>query len=261
VCTVELNLELPRQPRLKNAPLVLVVCQLRFPQVIGFGEDLVRPIQVALGSDYPDVAIEDLQQVEFSPAGIKVTGTHQRLFRFRTHEENWTVTVGPESLALETTRYDDFADFIKRWASIMEATVEALKLQHQERVGLRYVNQLDASEGASRDDLARLVRPELLGIVGSHDTTERLTKSWQELRFQLDDGACTMQHGYAQRADTGQWTYTLDFDSYDEAGKPIDLESQARVLERFNHRTYELFSWVVDDELFASFEPEEKVAT
>lgn len=257
---MELNLELPRQPRLKKAPLVLVVCQLRFPQVIGFGDDLVRPIQVALGSDYPDVAIEDLQQVEFSPAGIKVTGTHQRLFRFRTPEQDWTATVGPESLALETTAYDDFASFIKRWVSTAEATVEALKLQHQERVGLRYVNQLAAPESGTRDDLMKLVRPELLGIIGTNETTARPTKSWQELRFQLDDGACTMQHGYAQRADTSEWTYTLDFDSYDDARKPIDLQSQVRTLEQFNHRTYQLFKWVVNDELFASFGPEEKVS-
>jgi uncharacterized protein (TIGR04255 family) len=255
-----MNLELPRQPRLKNAPLVLVVCQLRFPQIIAFGDDLVRPIQVALGGDYPDVEIEDLQQVEFSPAGIKVTGTHQRIFRFRTHDKDWTVTVGRDSLALETTNYDDFADFIKRWANIAEAAVKALKLEHQERLGLRYVNQLEAPEGASRDALSRLVRPELLGIVGCHATTERLTKSWQELRFQLDEGACAVQHGYAQRADTEEWTYTLDFDSYDEAGRPIDLDGQVRTLERFNHRTYELFSWVVNDELFVSFEPEEKVS-
>ena len=256
---MELSLEQSRQPRLKNAPLVLALCQLRYPQVLSFGDDLVRPIQVALADEYPDVETEDLQQVQFSAEGITLTGRQQRIFRFRTHQKDWTVTVGAESLSLETTAYDDIADFIYRWSRIAEAAVEALGLKHQERVGLRYVNQIDAPAGASRDDLLKIVRPELLGVIGDHPTTQRLTKSWQELRFRQDDGGCTMQHGYVQRPNSEDWTYTLDFDCYDEDGKPVDLESQMHVLEQFNHRTYELFKWAMNDEMFASFEPEEKI--
>jgi uncharacterized protein (TIGR04255 family) len=255
---MELDVSLPRQPLLKRTPLALVVCQLRFPLVLGFSDELVRPLQVALASEFPDVEVQDLQQVQFGAEGITVTGQHQRLYRFRTHETDWVVSVGASALSLETTAYQGFHDFIGRWERIAEAAIGTLDLRHQERLGLRYVNELPAPEGATRDDLVALVREELVGPVGAHARTQQLLKAWQELRFQQDDGVCTMQHGYAQRAENG-WAYVLDFDYYDEHGKPIELETQMRGLAEFNHHTYELFEWAVNEHLFASFEPQRRV--
>lgn len=257
---MELDFGLPRQPLLRRAPLTLTVCQLRFPLVLGFSDELVRPLQVRLADEFPDVETQDLQQVQFGPDGITVTGQHQRLYRFRTHEKDWVVSVGANSLALETTAYRGFHDFIGRWARVAQAAVEALDLRHQERLGLRYVNELQAPADATRDDLLGLVKAELVGPVGAHERAQQLLKAWQELRFVQDDGICTMQHGYAKRAENG-WTYVLDFDYYDEHGKAIELESQMRALAQFNHRTYELFQWAVNDQLFESFEPQARVAS
>jgi uncharacterized protein (TIGR04255 family) len=255
---MELDLGQPHQPLLKRAPLVLTVCQLRFPLVLGFSDELVRPLQVALAAEFPDVEVQDLQQVEFGAEGITVTGQHQRLYRFRTHEKDWVVSIGPSALTLETTTYRGFADFIERWARVAQAAVEALDLRHQERLGLRYVNELAAPPSATRDDLLALVTPELVGPVGVHARTQRLLKAWQELRFEQDDGACTMQHGYAARAED-DWAYVLDFDYYDETGQAIEMESQTRALAQFNHRTFELFQWAVAKERFEAFEPESRV--
>jgi uncharacterized protein (TIGR04255 family) len=252
-----LDFGLPEQPLLRKAPLALVVCQLRFPHILGFGDELLRPVQVALSDRYPDVEIEDLQGVQFSAAGVTMTGEQQRIYRFRTHAKDWVVSVGQSSLTLETPAYAGFRDFIGRWSEIAEAAVEALGIKHQERIGLRYVNELRAPAGAGHDDLLGLVRPELLGVIGAHARTQRVLKVWQEARFAQDDGACTLQHGYAQKPD-GSWAYVLDFDYYDDAGRTIDLESQMRALAQFNHRTWELFTWAVDPELFKTFEPEER---
>lgn len=246
---------LPRQPLLKRAPLVLTVCQLRFPLVLGFSDSLVRPLQTALADDFPDVEVEDLQQVQFGPEGITITGQQQRLYRFRTHEKDWVVSVGANALSLETTAYNGFQDFIGRWGRVAGAAIEALDIRHQERLGLRYVNELAAPAGATRKDLEALVRDDLLGPVGLHDRTQELIKAWQELRFTQDDGACTIQHGYDRRT-ASDWAYVLDFDYYDDTGKSIELESQMQSLAQFNHRTYELFQWAVDEQRFESFEPE-----
>lgn len=255
---MELDFGLPRQPLLKRAPLVLAVCQLRFPLVLGFSDDVVRPLQVGLAGSFPDVEVEELQQVQFGADGITLTGQHQRLYRFRTHAKDWTVSVGPSALALETTAYRGFDDFIARWERVAQAAVETLDIQHQDRLGLRYVNELAAPRHARRDDLLALVTPELVGPVGAHERTQQLLKAWQELRFEQDDGVCTMQHGYAQRPDDG-WAYVLDFDNYDETGRDIELETQMRTLAQYNHRTFELFQWAVNPQQFAAFEPETRV--
>jgi uncharacterized protein (TIGR04255 family) len=247
----------PVQPLLRNAPLFLVACQMQYPTILGFSEASVASIQKDLEDDFPEVGQQVLQQVEFGPTGINVTGEAQRIFRFETTTKDWAVSVGPTAVALETRAYAGFRDFAPRWHAVISACVEALSISRQNRIGLRYINHLDAAEDARREDLARLVHEDLLGPIGAQSATERVFKSWQELRFHQDGGDLTLQHGYAERPPNG-WAYVLDFDHYDDEGQPVDLAAQVRVLGDFNHRVYDLFKWAINDKQFASFDPQER---
>lgn len=246
----------PKQPLLRKAPLVLSLCQMRFQDVLGFDEKMVRPLQVALSSAFPTVARQLVQQAAFGPAGITLGGGQQEIFQFQTAANDWTVSIAPASLSLQTTAYKGFHDFVERWQMVAAACIQALDVKQQDRLGLRYVNQLKASEGATRDDLTKLVRPELLGVIGAHDHFAQVRKAWQELRFdQNDGGKLTLQHGYDQRAPS-DWVYVLDFDHYDEEPQPPDIDGQVRTLAAFNHRIFDLFKWAVDEKCFETFEPE-----
>ena len=139
---------------------------------------------------------------------------------------------------------------------VTRACIEALGIGQQDRLGLRYVNQLTAPADATPGELAKLVRPELLGVIGAHAHFGQVRKAWQELRFdQNDGGKLTLQHGYDQRAPS-DWVYVLDFDHYDDEPRPLDIDGQVRALAAFNHRIFDLFKWAVDEKLFETFEPE-----
>jgi uncharacterized protein (TIGR04255 family) len=259
MCSMGLDLsELghPEQPLLRKAPLVLSLCQMRFQDVLGFDEKMVRPLQVALNEEFPIVARQLVQQAAFGPEGISLGGGQQQIFQFNSAAKDWTVSISSASLSLQTTGYKGFYDFAERWKTVAQTCMEALGIRQQDRLGLRYVNQLAAPADVTREELATRVRPDLLGVIGAHEHFGHVRKAWQELRFDQDDGGkLTLQHGYDQRA-PADWAYVLDFDHYDEEPQPIDIDGQLRTLATFNHRIFDLFKWSVDERFFETFEPE-----
>jgi uncharacterized protein (TIGR04255 family) len=254
VCNVEFGF-VKQQPVLKNSPLKLVICQLRFPRVIGLGEGDVRPIQRGLARDYPEAEVGRLAEFGISPKGISPTGEVDQVFNFRDETRAWTVSLSPAALSLETAAYVDFTDFITRWHRIVDLVTSTIGIERQDRIGLRYVDELQVAPDPHADDIARVVRPELVGVVGAHPRTARLLNSMSELRFAQDRGACTLRHGLVRR--DGEAVYVLDYDFYDDASQPLDLDTQVRLLADFNHGAYELFAWSVTPDHFATFEPEE----
>jgi uncharacterized protein (TIGR04255 family) len=257
VCNVAFEF-VRQQPVLEDSPLTLVICQLRFPRLIGLGESDLRPVQRGLAREYPVVDVGRVAEFGVGPQGISPTGDVEPLFHFRDETRAWTVTVTPTSLSLETTAYADFTDFVSRWHAVVGLVAENLGIERQDRIGLRYVDELGCPPDPAPEDVARVVRAELVGVIGAHPRTSRLMSSMQELRFAQDRGVCTLRHGLVRR--DGGATYVLDYDFYDDQPEALDLDAQVRLLADFNHGTYELFVWSVPPEHFATFKPREPVA-
>lgn len=258
---LELDLGQPQQPLLRKSPLRVVLCQLRFPKILGLGRSDVRPFAAQLVETYPLADVDQMQPLELqiSPAGVQqVQGIAQSVFKFQSEDGTWTVTLTDEWVALETTAYSGFPDFISRWFSVATATQKAFDLDRELRVGLRYVNELKLPEGATIAHLRSLLSSEVIGPVSLDDRAEQLLRSWQEVRFRHGDNqGCTMQHGYMQNAQE-DWVYVLDYDAYREGNRPLDLEEQVKTLASLNHHVFSLFSVSVTPETFAAFEPEER---
>lgn len=256
VCTVALEF-VKRQPVLENAPLAVVICQLRYPRQLGISEADVRPLQREIGKDYPVPRVGRTTELTVTPAGVAPSGEPEPVYQFLSDDAAWTVTVGPDAMSLETTAYVDFVDFLTRWQKCAEAVKAAFDLERQDRIGLRYVNELAcAEEHPTVEDLRALVRDELVGVVGAHARTTRLLTSMHEMRFGQDRGTCTLRHGLV-RAPSHPPTYVIDADFYDETSAALDLEDQFRLLADFNHGAFELFRWAVSPELFSTFNPTE----
>lgn len=244
------------QPVLKRSPLTLVICQMRFPRQVGLSESDMRPIQRALAADYPAVQVGQSASFVLGPSGVAPASGSEPIFHFRSEDEAWTLTITSSSASLETSAYHDFSDFLRRWIETAGVVLDALQVRRQDRIGLRYVNELPCPLRPGRAQLAELVRSELLGVVGEHELTATLVESMQELRFARPQGGCTLRHGLVARSDT-QGSYVLDFDSYDDTAQAFDFDAQKRLLADFNHQTYSLFSWSIPRERFMTFEPEE----
>lgn len=253
VCNVDFDF-VQEQPRLRESPLKTVLAQMRFPAQIGFGEGLARPIQRKLASQYPRAEIGTVAEVRLDATGVAPLAT-EPIFHLRDADGAWTVALSRSFISLETEAYVDFADFIRRWFDIVSVVADHLEIDRQERIGLRYVNELRMQPEPSVDELGALLRPELVGIVGAHPSTQRLRGSMQELRFAVDGGTGVLRHGLIPRERDA--AYVVDLDFYDDMPSSLDAAAQARLMGRFNHQMFDLFRWLWKPEQFAKFAPEE----
>lgn len=216
----------------------------------------VRPIQRAFAERYPVSSVGRSAGIVISATGVAPAGESEPVYQFMSDDRAWTVTLTPDSASLETTAYVDFMDFATRWHELLSVIIDVLDITRQDRIGLRYVNQMPVPVEATPDDLRRVVRAELVGAVGAHERTQRLVSSMHELRFAQDDGVCTLRHGVVPN-ENSERVYVLDLDFYDDRPRKLVLDQNLQQLAEFNHGAFELFRWAIPEELFASFDPEE----
>ena len=95
----------PTEVPLKNAPLVRVVAQVRFPLITAIGDQqFIAPFQEALRKIYPVLRPERIQGVIFGPEGAIPTQEEQ-VWRFFDVEDHWRISLAPDFVAVETTKY------------------------------------------------------------------------------------------------------------------------------------------------------------
>ncbi len=252
-----IDLLVDERPRLDNAPLKEVICQVQFPRQLSLDDDVVRPIQRALSQRYPMFAeeraakalVEDGPGVYFKPAGVG-----QRIFRFRDSGGSWTATIGPEAVALETTDYIGMKDFLLRWSELASAAAEALELTAQTRLGLRYINKLDLFATAE-EDLSSWVREELVTPLGAQPKAKHLSYFVSHSQFREPDGlSCHMRHGLAPQEESGDQTiFLLDLDCYRGETAKFDTVDQIRSLARLNDCAYGYFTWAFRGQTLKKF--------
>jgi uncharacterized protein (TIGR04255 family) len=251
------------RPLLQNAPLTAVLCQVQYPRQLALGADEVRPVQKQLARRYPLVAEERALELTVeagpSPKGFFApAGSEQTIFRFRDTQEEWTVTVGPEALSLETSAYIGMRDMLERWFEVAEVTADSLGLTARTRLGLRYINEVPAP-GLGRDALDGWAREELISLIGAHgERTADLLRLLSQAVFRQPDGSlCNLRHGFAPSAQNPQQTvFLLDLDFFVEEANEFDLEDQLRSLAKFNEGARDLFSWAFSEDAYESFGPE-----
>ncbi|HSC20477.1 MAG TPA: TIGR04255 family protein [Solirubrobacterales bacterium] len=251
------------RPKLRNAPLKAVICQVRFPRQLDLAASELRPIQLGLADRYPvlveEVAAELTIETSPSPQAYFAPSRQQTIYRFRDTAEAWTATVGPEAISLETTSYVGMRDLLERWAEFISLAQDALALRAQSRLGLRYVNELPCP-GRSRERLEGWVREELIALIGAHPTrTSDLVRLVSQAQFRQPGGAmCNFRHGVAlDPTDAERSLFLLDLDYFRDELGDFDLERQIRMLASFNQGARELFEWTFPDGTRVDFGPEE----
>lgn len=246
---------------LERSPIALAVVQLRFPTVLSIQSDekLIATYQDKIRRRYPSFFPGQQFDFVFGPEGIAQPPTAARTWQFKDTEQNWTITVTSNSVALETRRYTSVSEFADRMAEVTSAAKEAFEVDVQERVGLRYVNEIRHPEIKKPSDWRRFMNPTLLGPLSDDAISSNLESTMQELRLSISNGSLIVRHGAAQgttvapelgmAAPTGEF-YLLDLDAYDEQGKQLDVDDLVRLVRGYNRTIYSLLRWGMNNQLF-----------
>lgn len=251
--TNEATVEVP----LARAPLVKVMVQLRFPTIAKIDSiDAIAAFQQQMGASYPILRQE--QHVPLLPVGVvpppaQVFGT---VWRMTNSDGTWVVVLARDFVAMETSAYSSRADFLQRWGEVLGALSPAgLAPAVFDRLGIRYIDRLAEEELVN--DLAQLVRPELLGITNVDiPSGSAMLVNVTQTQFQIDGLQMNASWGILPArtiilpgidpVDTRSWI--LDIDVYKEGQGPFDAASVVDLTGVAAERAHEFFRWSVTEE-------------
>jgi uncharacterized protein (TIGR04255 family) len=249
---------LPAEVPLKDAPLVRVIAQLRFPEILSVEQrDFVAPFQEVVRSKYPVLRQEQTQGILLGPAGVAPVKP-QIAWRFSDTDGHWRVSLTPEFLALETTKYVSRSDFFGRLRAVAEALDEHIEPGQLDRLGVRYIDRIT---GDAVDDIAKLVRPEVRGITGTI-AADHAAHALSESMFDLSDARVLARWGCLPPGATvdpaaiepaKEKSWILDLDMYSAAPMPFVVDRVVAEAQRYAERIYTLFRWAVTDDFLVRY--------
>lgn len=246
--------------RLDRSPLQLVVCQIKFEQTVAVGDPrLILALHEELGGadgPYPKV-----EQVRGSRLDIPVnlggqspgvpSETSFTAWRMQ-HADGWMVTVMPDSVSLETTRYTAWtSDFKPRLTALVDATAKHIKPATEQRVGLRYVDRIVEPPVTEPDQWRGLIADEALGAL-LHPTLGPLVRAiQQQLILDLGDGisAIVRTAMVADPAASDNLAYMLDIDVFREGVRAFDSASIKGAVVNLHDINLRLFQQVTSADL------------
>jgi uncharacterized protein (TIGR04255 family) len=261
---VPLNLPLPFKGNLKGSPLSLVACQLRYaepkepPSAI-----LVSKMRSRLsdaGFAYPKVDSVSLQSLTVDVgSATAVRDAPTRGWRLQTADSRWIVTIAPDTITLETTRYKSWNnDFQPRFEALVNALAEAVSPAVETRLGLRYVDVLNSPSVASPAGWRGLVSDGLLGPAIHPLLGAGVLQSQQQFTLEIDDEVrAVVRHGaFPDASRENASTYLIDTDAYRETLSPFSRDDVRLTIERLHSVCLSLFQAMITPPMFDKLKSE-----
>jgi len=247
-------LELPEADAspLAHPPLELVVCQLRFEErVIVADPRVILAIQAVLAERAGD-PFSKLEPVKRAQLEIAINpqgsgGQTQVLatgWRLRSDDSRWTVTVMPDHVIVETTRYPGWSEgFRPVLHALLGAVADHIQPSIEQRLGLRYINSIRVDDAESTVDWRLYIAPRLLGVLGDEVIGPHVQTTQQQFVIEVDDKVlCSVRHGLvSDETNSEAPSYVLDFDVYRDHGQPFDAGSVKLASDNFNDFALRLF--------------------
>lgn len=232
--------------RLERAPLIRVLCQLRWPQ-------LSRPVDSKLvadgigsqlGDDYPFRSDKQEFGLSIDPQGQITPEPAGSVYQFSSKDSNWAIALGDQFIALQTSQYEDFADFEKRLSKVVSVTRALTDIPLFSRIGYRYTNRLE--QPSDIQNLGTYFQSSILGGVAAElndDQDIKLNRVVTETLLDYRDSYLLVRSALLGPRESIEPTiepverrsWLIDIDSYVESSQGIsgdDLFSRIRELSR-----------------------------
>jgi uncharacterized protein (TIGR04255 family) len=175
-------------------------------------------------------------------------------YQFLSQDEQWTVTLTRDSLALTAKSYKKWELFKTNLERPVRAVIENYAPAFFTRLGLRYQNLIQRSKlGLSGVAWPELLKSHISGLMAQPGLDVGASQSVTVVRFADEMGQVRIQHGLVRSADKGEECYLIDNDFYLERRMPTD--EALGTLDFFNAQSGSLFRWCIDSRLDGAMEP------
>jgi uncharacterized protein (TIGR04255 family) len=256
----------PDSPRViyKTNPLEEVICQLKFPPILRIESEPPAGFQDQLSGDYPILEDSPVAQLNLPPVLARLLGgdlspvPQSRDYRFSSADGVWKVVLNREFIALSTSKYTRWDDFVAR----LEKALLALTSQYKSpsfflRVGLRYRDVIRRSDFGNPDEhWANLLRPHILGELSDEGAEPNVLQAVRQTLIALPEGSGQVRlfHGLTAAAQASETCYSIDSDFFTESR--TEAKDVFTVLKVFNRQAGRLFHWCITERLHNALGPE-----
>ena len=254
----------PPSPRViySKAPLIQVICQLRFPSLLSIESKPPGDFQERIRRHFP------LLEKATNPVPVEFPAEIVRMiqaqvsptsYQFMTEDRFSTVTLTPDSLALSTTDYDQWEHFRDQLRVPLAALIDIYDPSFFSRIGLRYQDAIDrAALGLEDIPWSRLLRKDILGELALPQfeaNLEQVANSTIRIKLPDGSGSLILRRGLVNLQERKEICYMIDFDFFaEEKTEVADAES---TLDHFNAMAGDAFRWCITDTLRDALGPRE----
>lgn len=249
---------LPDEVPLKNAPLLRVIGQVRFPTLLSVrNADRVSGFQDSVRDRYPFLEREDVAMLTVGPISVPDAG-HEAVvhWRFWDAQRHWRTTLNQDFLALETTTYESRADFMAKLGEVLRAFHTIFQPNAAIRLGMRYIDQITSPQF---ERLGDLLIPEVLGTANifGNDSQYLIT----QMSASAEPGRLIARWGKLSKGMTVDPTiqpaqedsWIIDLDLSETREMPFDPEALVARLRIYAERIYTVFRWMVKDDFLREY--------
>jgi uncharacterized protein (TIGR04255 family) len=250
-----LELPDPDTSLLPRSPLRLVVCQVRHDRTFA-AVDATRVIALhsELADRYPTITEAAVQTFGFlaGPGGAQMTTPEpSKGWQFRSADETWTVTIQPDFFSLETSAYLDWSDFRERLLRVVRAVGAHVGPVVEQRVGLRYVDEVRDPVVTDPVDWRGWIDESLLGPLVHPSFGPALRSTQQVLELEAHEALrVILRHGTLRVPGEKQWLYLLDHDCFRQQGRPFDADALAGTLDDLQRLALQVFQAAITPRLY-----------
>lgn len=145
--------------KLRFSPLVYTVAAIELSPVLSMRDYITNKLQDSLRkAGYPDFTETSSVMIRISQDGFENNATPE--WRFVDDSSTTSIRITPQRLVLETSAYNTFAHFLSVLSKIMKIFEDIVGPMTCQRIGLRYVNIIQAPLG---QDMGNILHSALSG--------------------------------------------------------------------------------------------------
>lgn len=251
------NMNLPDVERViyDKTTLTEVVCQFRFPTILKIGSTSPTDFQEIIRHTFPLFSLKSVPQLQALPDAVKqiLPQIHPKAYDFTNERENTQITLAQDFLAVSTTDYQRFENFMENTTFALEALDRVYKPSFYTRVGLRYIDIIKRSSLETVD----IPWKELLNLQFAGELANDLCENISEIRtntlYRFDGFSLRCQHGLLHVENVEKECYIIDNDFFEERKtKFTEIENE---LKCFNEAERRFLRHNISDRLHKAMEP------
>lgn len=249
--------------KLKNAPVIYALCQVRFSPVLRIG-DHIPDIQERHRKAFPRFAEQQVQTIQFVPGENLPKPDFRKRWVFTDKPNRTGFVIHQDSVVFHTTQYDVFESFLDSFRAVLKSIDELAEVDLSERIGLRFIDFVVSRPSLALDDL---VRDELKGFrmddatqVFHQEDTICDTPAGR-MRFRLTRGIHQsplppdLQSSLEMNVEVpSEPSIILDTDHFNEETRDFDVEEICRLIDDLHRHTGTAFRAAVTKEALKAWQ-------